>query len=359
MFQQLVFKLRNKLSGYIICLFMTAVICSPILSISSPQTYSLSKNLSISNFSEPENQALAQGNEATEEYIIADGANFSLQADFELNEISPTDSSEYFDPDGFGIAEYTRDEIDIVNRSMIAESENLLFGTIDDEFDNDSIPVPPDLTFEEDNTLVYITADILNMRVLPTVKSDIIGTYYFGHSILRTGIGEDWDRVEDNNGNAGYMMSTYFSMTKPTPPPTPTPAPTRAPAKANTLGESIALEVQKYIGIRYRYAQQSPNTGFDCTGLSWYVFNRYGISTPRASSAYRNAGIIIPYSEIAPGDVISWNNGYSNSIDHVSIYIGNGRMVHATLSSGVTNHGVQQYRNWGYRIMYVHRFIKK
>ena len=247
----------------------------------------------------------------------------------------------------------------MVNRSVIAESEDLLFGTIDDEFDNDSIPVPPDLTFEEDNTLVYITADILNMRVLPTVKSDIIGTYYFRHSILRTGIGEDWDRVEDTNGNVGYMMSTYFSLTKPTPPPTPTPAPTRAPAKANTLGESVALEVQKYIGIRYRYAQQSPSTGFDCTGLSWYVFNRYGISTPRASSAYRNAGIIIPYSEIAPGDVISWNNGYGNSIDHVSIYIGNGRMVHATLNSGVTNHGVQQYRNWGYRIMYVHRFIKK
>jgi len=359
MFQKIESLLMKKSSGYIICLFLTAAICAPILSISSPGVYLQNKSLVSGNLDEAGEQFVVPVYEKENEDLIPGNQDFIMQTDFELKKSISSTSYEYFNPDGFTIVEYTREEFEMINRSLLSESEDLLFGTIDDEFESDSIPVPPDMTFEEDNTIVYIIANTLSFRELPTVKSEILKTYYFGNSILRTGIGEDWHRVEDSQGNTGYMMSTYFSLTKPTPPPTPTPIPTRAPARANTLGESIALEAQKYIGVRYRFAQHNPNTGFDCSGLTWYVFNRYGISTPRSSFSYTNAGIVIPYSEIAPGDVITWNNGRGNSLDHVGIYIGNGQMVHAALNSGVTIHGVQQYRNWGYRLMSVHRFIKE
>ena len=356
MIKQTISTLMKKSSGYIICFFITAAFCAPILSISNTVNYSGKKIVETAGDGDLVENSL---NIDLEEACLVNVSDLKFQADFEISDVFTDKYNLYFDPDGFDLANYSRDESTIINRSNPEGSEDLLFGTIDDEFEIDSIPIPPDLTFEEDNTTVYIIADSLSFRELPTVKSDILKTYYFGDAILRTGIGEDWHRVKDSKGNVGYMMSTYFSLTKPTPPPTPTPAPTRAPAKANTLGESIALEVQKYIGIKYRYAQENPNIGFDCSGLTWYVYNRYGISTPRATSVYKTAGIIIPYSEIAPGDVIAWNNGYGNSIDHVGIYIGGGKMVHATLDSGVTMHGVDQYRRWGYRLMSVHRFIKK
>ena len=135
-----------------------------------------------------------------------------------------------------------------------------------------------------------------------------------------------------------------------------------SPAVANTLGESIAQEVLKYLGVRYRGAVADPNSGFDCSGLTWYVFNRYGISTPRGTDSYYNAGIVISYSQIAPGDVIAWDtlkNDGRTTISHVGIYIGDGMMVHASSSNNaVVRQSVSQYISYGCKIVSVHRFIK-
>ncbi|NCU27883.1 NlpC/P60 family protein, partial [Candidatus Nomurabacteria bacterium] len=144
--------------------------------------------------------------------------------------------------------------------------------------------------------------------------------------------------------------------------PTPTPKPKyTSPAKANTLGEAIAMEAQRYLGVKYVWAKADPKIGFDCSGLTWYVFNRYGIDTPRGTATYKNAGTIVPYSQIAPGDVISWDVWKDgSSIDHVGIYIGNGKMVHASSNRrnrAVVVANVKEYTNSA-RIVQIHRFYK-
>lgn len=299
--------------------------------------------------------------ESSPEANLIDGKDSVESATCEYyEEIFVEDETRIHNPDSFEILDYDREAFELISRNAAAQGEDLFFGAAGAEFEADDIPVPPDMTFEQDDSVFYITANSLSFRELPTVEADIIKRYYFGDRLLRTGIGDGWFRVEDDSGNTGYVMSGYFSETKPTPSPTPTPVPTRPPVRANTLGESIAKEAQKYLGVRYAWGANDPNRAFDCTGLTWYVFNRYGIKTPRASSAYANAGIIIPYSQIAPGDVISWSNPWtSRRIDHVGIYIGDGKMVHATISYGVVIHSVAQYRGWGYRMVSVHRFLKE
>jgi cell wall-associated NlpC family hydrolase len=267
----------------------------------------------------------------------------------------------YFDPDDYEIVDYTRSDLVLMNRGTAVDSEDLMFGSVSEEDMVDGLKPPPDMTFRDDSTTIYVHYAPLNMRALPSTESEILRKFNLGDSFLRTGIGPEWDRIVDSNGTTGYVFNEFVKTAKPT--PTPTPAPKySAPAKANTLGEAIAKEAQRYLGVRYRWSAEDPDVGFDCSGLTWYVYNRYGIDTPRGTSSYANAGTLISYSQIMPGDVIAWDTERYDgrkTITHVGIYVGNGMMVHASSSNRkVVMVSVAQYRQWE-TLISIHRFHKK
>lgn len=326
--------LKKNASAYVICAVMITVLTAPILTLSLP-----SGNVNVA--------------------AIQDEVAMDSQIDYE-----PQDT--YFDPSEYDVLNYVRDDVSLTNRG--SESEDLLFGSVDAGSAEAGITPPADMTFTEDNTTVYLNSDGVNMREFPTTESSILRKCTLSEAVTRTGVNAEWIRIVDSQGVIGYISAEFISDKKPTPTPTPKPkvktatVKSSAPAIANSLGESIAQEAQKYLGVRYRGGYADPGTGFDCSGLTWYVFNRYGISTPRGTSSYYGAGIVIPYSQIAPGDVISWDTRkYDNrtTITHVGIYIGNGMMVHASSSnSSVTKVSVSQYSAWGCKIISVHRFIK-
>lgn len=83
------------------------------------------------------------------------------------------------------------------------------------------------------------------------------------------------------------------------------------------------------LGTPYRWGGMSPDKGFDCSGLVGYVFrNALGIELPRVSRDMAQTGERIQdRSELNAGDLVFF--GRRGRVDHVGIYLGNGRFVHA------------------------------
>jgi cell wall-associated NlpC family hydrolase len=83
------------------------------------------------------------------------------------------------------------------------------------------------------------------------------------------------------------------------------------------------------VGIQYRYGGRSPETGFDCSGLITYVFERaWGVLLPPGTHALSKVGAAVQLDDLQPGDLVFYNTR-NRPYSHVGIYLGDGRFVHA------------------------------
>lgn len=89
------------------------------------------------------------------------------------------------------------------------------------------------------------------------------------------------------------------------------------------------LQTLLMLGVDYRYGGQSPETGFDCSGLVAHVFREaYGIELPHNARAQSEMGKRVSLSELRAGDLVFYNT-LNRPFSHVGIYLGDGRFVHA------------------------------
>lgn len=91
------------------------------------------------------------------------------------------------------------------------------------------------------------------------------------------------------------------------------------------LAANLALE---QIGAPYRYGGSSPS-GFDCSGLVRYVYEKLGITLPRKAKRMARVGRGIPVDSLNAGDLVFFRIK-GQHISHVGIYLSGGEFVHAT-----------------------------
>lgn len=106
-----------------------------------------------------------------------------------------------------------------------------------------------------------------------------------------------------------------------------------APRPVRTGGYEISGTALALRGTPYRDGG-ADTTGFDCSGLVWYVFAQHGLAVPRTVSAQAGAGSKIDAADVRPGDLLFFATT-SSGPSHVGIAIGGDSFVHAPSSNGV------------------------
>lgn len=91
----------------------------------------------------------------------------------------------------------------------------------------------------------------------------------------------------------------------------------------------------KYTGVPYRHGGSS-SRGFDCSGFVRFVFGRVGIELPHHSGAQAKMGRKVESSDLQPGDLVFFKMHNSSRINHVGIYMGENKFVHASINHGIT-----------------------
>lgn len=97
--------------------------------------------------------------------------------------------------------------------------------------------------------------------------------------------------------------------------------------------DSIVALARAQLGRRYRLGGTSPARGFDCSGLVQFVLHAVGLEVPRtaAEQARVGVGLAPEVAHLRPGDLLIFGEP---AIDHIGIYVGDGRFIHASSVAG-------------------------
>lgn len=112
-------------------------------------------------------------------------------------------------------------------------------------------------------------------------------------------------------------------------------------------GEDLTKTALKYLGVPYKYGGKSLVTGVDCVQFIRLIYAKYGVHLPGGKYGLQHAGISVSYSNAKPGDIICYSG------HHYAIYLGNGRIVHATSKGGVKTRDNAKFR----KIVTVRRIV--
>ncbi|MBQ3163611.1 MAG: C40 family peptidase [Lachnospiraceae bacterium] len=108
-------------------------------------------------------------------------------------------------------------------------------------------------------------------------------------------------------------------------------------ANGSAQGKDIAIYACGFVGNPYVLGGTSLTSGADCSGFTQAVYKAFGYNIPRTSYQQRSVGKAVSYAEAQPGDLICYAG-------HVAMYIGNGRIVHASSAKTGIKYGYATYR---------------
>ncbi len=227
---------------------------------------------------------------------------------------------------------------------------------------------------------VKITASTLRVRKSNSTSSSILTTVSRGQSFKVLSTKKNWAKIKAN-GKTGWISMDYVKVSykfsygkkvgttatakptatkKPTAKPTPTkkptatPTPTKKPSSSTTSSKTTGIKVASYakqfVGNPYVYGGTSLTKGADCSGFVQSVYKNFGISIPRTSREQSTYGKKVSINSLQPGDILFY--AQNGTVNHCGIYIGDGKIVHASnAATGI------KISNYNYRSVYTARRV--
>ena len=179
-----------------------------------------------------------------------------------------------------------------------------------------------------------INANGVNFRESATTTGKIIDSLSKGTSVEVIDTHSGWHKVKIGS-KVGYVATKFVSSTSSeTKSSRSTTAETIDVSDDSVMGKLISF-AKELVGVRYVYGGKSPS-GFDCSGFVGYVYKHFGISLNSSAASMYSNGAKVSKSNLSAGDILFFDassRGKAGSIDHVGIYLGNNKFIHASTSN--------------------------
>lgn len=188
---------------------------------------------------------------------------------------------------------------------------------------------------------VIIKADNVNLRSGPSTNDKVVDTLKKGTKLTYIGHRSGWLNVEidEESGETAWVFRTLVDVEGVViPEPRTAIRGTTSTSRGTTpttnrnmdLRNRIANYARGFLGVRYLWGGTSPS-GFDCSGLTNYVYRQFGININRIASDQARQGTWVAKSNLGVGDLVFFDTaGNASYINHVGMYLGGGNFIHAS-----------------------------
>lgn len=186
-----------------------------------------------------------------------------------------------------------------------------------------------------------VTASVLNIRSKPSISSKIIGKLKKGQMVSILTKSGKWYMVKNNDDYNGWIYGSYVELDKPNAikgdiasrggmESRSSGSAKNASEQNGVTGEQIAEYSKKFLGVPYKWGGATPE-GFDCSGLTYYIYKQFGITLKRTSSGQSTQGALVDRNELKPGDLIFFDTQGENNgqVTHNGLYIGDDKFIHS------------------------------
>lgn len=169
------------------------------------------------------------------------------------------------------------------------------------------------------NSIAYIRSDFVELTEIPYENKESSNSPKFFRLGQSTGVAPSASALNSTTGSNGNSSASSV------------------PAVGEITGTQILSEAKKYLGIRYVSGGTSPS-GFDCSGLVYYVLKQLGYSPYRTPADQYQHGTYVAKANLKEGDIVFFAGTGASGISHVGIYAGNGQFLHAPNSRSTVSY---------------------
>lgn len=175
-------------------------------------------------------------------------------------------------------------------------------------------------------TMARVTTDSLKVRAEASTDSEVITMVPNGEELEVAAVEGDWVKVLLDDDEV-YVSGEFVEVSA--------ELGTAVTMSELLYGQGISdvrvdlcQYAKEFLGNPYVWGGTSLTKGADCSGYVMSLYKKYGVNLPHSSRAQANCGTTIKVSEAQPGDLIFYGKG--KTINHVAMYIGGGRVIHAS-----------------------------
>jgi uncharacterized protein YgiM (DUF1202 family) len=200
------------------------------------------------------------------------------------------------------------------------------------------------MAYEIATRIATVTCDGLRVREYPSTSNDtkILDVVARGEELIvldplvinyednySKWVKVSLDSDDSEDGTVGFVAKEYVTLSYEL-------------KKANSIEEleygsgvsskrvNLVNFAKKYLGYRYVWGGATLGKGVDCSGFTQQVYKNFGYSIARVSRDQARGGTKISKSRLKPGDLVFYGNSSTGYINHVAIYIGNNKIIHAS-----------------------------